>query len=212
MNPCSYSSDGDWGDMLDDQGPEFWEHVCWPADELIEHDHNDVSPDDQEDPFYAYAYEVVYKKDDSTEEHAPPLALQQSSDAKQERLEQNLADWQHWAQLDHFASEPSPVDIENHCQGSSPLAASADRREQILAWLQTSDLARPFRSRNGFFIRGGSTVTLLNGRELDAILWLFSEGIIGGARVGGYEIVYNDAKSPWGESLSFFPCRVPAPF
>lgn len=202
----AYSSEMDWGEMLDDQGPEFWEQVCWPDDELIEDVRDRCFEDYWHDDFDDYEEPVrpVDREPASGPEFDDPELDRQ--DERRERVEENMADWEDWAHQE-ITAEGS---LHTPCVSTAP--ADEDRQEQILAWLQTSDLARTFRSRNGFFVRGGSTVVLLDGRELDAILWLFSEGFLSGARIGGYEVVYNGTDSPWGESLSFFPYRVEAPF
>ena len=88
----------------------------------------------------------------------------------------------------------------------------ASRKEEIVEWLSCSELARPFRSGDGFFIPKGPHVRLKDGSVLDLIDWLFHEGIKGGVAVAGYSVVYSKPGSKYGEKLSFLKIVIDAPF
>ncbi|RMG35169.1 MAG: hypothetical protein D6720_07795 [Gammaproteobacteria bacterium] len=196
-----YSNDFDWGELLDDQGAEYWEHICWPADALVEdHDLAEYQDDWDELDHYTNGPEEDTDEEQGDEELTGTAAVQSSLSSEGDEV---MADWVAWEQCAERDASISTSIICDDPRG---------RQHEILAWLQTSELARSFRSRDGFYIPGGSTVVLLNGRELDAILWLLSEGFVSGVRIEGFEVAYSGPESPWGERLSFFRYRVEAPF
>ncbi len=88
----------------------------------------------------------------------------------------------------------------------------AARKEEIVRWLESSQLAIRFRNGKGFFVPKGPHVRLNDNHVVDLFEWLNQEGIEGGKAISGYRIAYTEPESKYGEKLSFFKVVVDTPF
>jgi len=89
-----------------------------------------------------------------------------------------------------------------------------DRKEEIVAWLSESSLAKHHARGEGFFVSRGARVRLIDGTETEILNWLFEEGIVDGAYISGHSVVHTKPGGPYEEKLSFFKVYkvVDAPF
>lgn len=89
------------------------------------------------------------------------------------------------------------------------------RQKQIVEWLaNSSHIAVPVKSGNGFFVNRGTIIRLKSGVEVETVEWLETEGFKNGVSVGGYKVKHTMATSEFPERLFFFKDTgaVDAPF
>ncbi len=137
-----------------------------------------------------------------------------------ERLQEQSEDRSAWedteiAELNRSALQdsvqPKPMDENSGC-GSKAMSYRICRQLEIVKWLADSDIARPLRRGDGFYVPRGMHVVLNDGNAYDALDWLFDEGLTEGRALRGYSLAYTPAGGPYREKLTFFKMQAKAPF
>ncbi|OTE95700.1 hypothetical protein BCS42_07085 [Crenothrix sp. D3] len=79
------------------------------------------------------------------------------------------------------------------------------RQTQIIDWLATVHLiAVPIKNRNGFFVTRGTMIRLKNGKEVEILAWLESEGFKNNMSIAGYSVKHSPKSADFQERLFFF--------
>jgi len=86
------------------------------------------------------------------------------------------------------------------------------RQREIINWLASLKCSIKFKKGNGFFVPKGPQIRISENNVMDLLEWLDNEGIKGGKSIEGFNIVYANPESKYGEKLSFFKTIVDSPF
>jgi len=193
-----YESDNpdndDWSDTLDDLDADDWENHYEPENWGIEY--SDLPEDDSEDT----EYEDVYEE--------PPTEEFSDDDYYWEEIAYGDID-------KHVAIDPDKLPARGRIIMEEILIEPESfqflerrdimsRKEEIVAWLSKSTLAKSYKKGEGFFVLRGERVRLQDGTEKEVLIWLFKEGITDGDYINGYSVAHTKPCGPYQERLSFF--------